>query len=146
MRISEKAKPTFGMYTKALVVYNRKVLIIKRSSYAWRGIGEWDILGGGLDFGETILECLHREAMEETGLSIYVDRLLYAITPVLPTKESDGAVGLVYICHTDSDTVILSHEHTEYLWVTKAMLMELLSKPTLDDYINNGVFEALDID
>ena len=146
MQTNEKTKPTVGMYTKALIVHNRRVLIIKRSSYAWRGEGEWDIPGGGLDFGEAILDCLHRETMEETGLTIYVDRLLYAITPILPTKTNDGAVGLIYICRTDSDTVTLSHEHTEYLWATKAQLMELLSKPALDDYSNNGVFEALNID
>ena len=101
---------------------------------------------GGLDFDETILDGLHREIMEETGLIVYVDRLLYAVTAIMPTKSNDGAVGLVYICHTDSDTVTLSHEHTEYLWATKIQLMELLSKPVLDDYSNNGVFEALDID
>jgi len=144
--MTEKTKPTFGMYTKALIIHNRKMLIIKRSNYANSGIGEWDIPGGGLDFDETILDGLHREIMEETGLIVYVDRLLYAVTAIMPTKSNDGAVGLVYICHTDSDTVTLSHEHTEYLWATKIQLMELLSKPVLDDYSNNGVFEALDID
>jgi len=146
MRTNKKQKPTFGMYTKALIVHHRKILIIKRSNYACRGEGEWDIPGGGLDFGETILDCLHRETMEETGLTIYVNRLLYAVTPILPTKTNYGAVGFVYICRTDFDEVTLSHEHTEYLWATKTKLMELISKSALDDYLNNGVFEALDID
>ncbi|MCL2404574.1 MAG: NUDIX domain-containing protein [Defluviitaleaceae bacterium] len=145
--MTDKRKPTLGMYTKAFIIHRRRLLIIKRSNYTSRGKGEWDIPGGGLDFDETILECLHREIMEETGLSVYANRLLYAIMPIIPTRTNDGAVGLMYICHTDSDVVILSHEHTEYLWATKAQLMGgLLSRPVLDDYINNGVFEALDID
>ena len=144
--MNERANPVVGIYTKALIIHKRRVLTIKRSNYANRGKGEWDIPGGGLDFDETILDCLHREIMEETGLSVNVDRLLFAITAVIPTKANKGAVGLVYICHADFDAVTLSHEHTEHLWATKAQFMELLSKPTLDDYINNGVFEALDID
>ena len=142
----ERTKPTVGMYTKSLIIYNRRVLIIKRSNYVNRGNDEWDIPGGGLDFGETILDCLHREIMEETGLTVYVDRLLYAITAIVPTRTNDGAVGLVYICHSDTDAVVLSHEHTEYLWVTKNQLMELISEPAMHDYAKNGIFEALDID
>ena len=144
--MSERTRPTIGMYTKALIIHRRRILLIKRSDYKNRGKSEWDIPGGGLDFDETILDCLHREIMEETGLTVYVDRLLFAIMATVPTKTNDGRVGLVYICHTDSDGVTLSREHTEYLWVTKTQLMEMLSKPTLDDYIKNGVFEALDID
>jgi len=140
------AKPTIGIYTKALIIHNRRVLIIKRSDYKDRGKGEWDIPGGGLAFDEAILDCLHREIMEETGLTVYVDRLLFAVTAVIPTRTNDGVVGLVYICYANSDEVTLSHEHTEYLWATKAQLIGLLSRPTLDDYTNNGVFEALDID
>ena len=143
---TDEKKPIFGMYAKALIVHNRRVLIIKRSNYAYRGKGEWDIPGGGLDFNETILDCLHREIMEETGLTAYVDRLLYAVTAIIPTRANDGAVGLIYICRADSDAVMLSHEHTEHLWVAKSQLIKRLSKNALDDYSNNGVFEALDID
>ncbi|MCL2204522.1 MAG: NUDIX domain-containing protein [Defluviitaleaceae bacterium] len=144
--MKENLTPLFGMYTKAFITYNRKVLIIKRSDYANRGKGEWDIPGGGLGFNETVLDCLHREIMEETGLTAYVDRLLYAVTAIIPGQANNGAVGLVYICRTDSDAVILSHEHTDYLWATKIQLMKLMSKSALDDYSNNGVFNALDID
>ena len=130
--MSELTYPTLGLYTKALITHNRRVLIIKRSGYANRGKGEWDIPGGGLDFDEIISDCLHREVMEETGLTITVDRLLYAATPIVPAKTKVGAVGLIYICHTDSDAVTLSHEHTEYLWATKAQLAESLTDPTLN--------------
>jgi 8-oxo-dGTP pyrophosphatase MutT (NUDIX family) len=32
--------------------------------------GNWDFLGGGLDFGESAKDCLIREIMEESGLKV----------------------------------------------------------------------------
>ena len=133
-----------GVFVKSLTVYNRRVLIIKRSNYTNRGKGEWDIPGGGIQFGEGLLDCLRREIMEETGLTVRVDRLLYAITALVsPTNQ---IVGLTYLSHADYDCVTLSHEHTDYLWATKQQLRELLSKPTLRDYENNSVFDLPDFD
>ena len=128
---------------KSLIVFNRRVLIIKRSDYCI-GEGEWDIPGGGIRFGESLLDCLHREIKEETGLTVRIDRLLYAITALVnPVRQ---IVGLTYLSYADSDTVILSHEHTDYLWATKKQLRELISKPTLYDYESNSVFDILNID
>ena len=132
------------VFVKSLIVCNRKVLIIRRSNYSSLGKGEWDIPGGGVQFGEDLIDALHREVREETGLTVRVDRLLYAITAV--TDPDKQVVGLVYICFADTDAVTLSHEHTEYLWATKQQLRERLSKSTLNDYDNNSVFDVLEIE
>ena len=52
---------------KALCVLDGKVLLGRESSQA---SGKWEMLGGGLDFGENIQEGLRREIEEETGLKI----------------------------------------------------------------------------
>ena len=36
----------------------------------------WGLPGGAIEFGESILEAWHREVMEETGLTIEVERLI----------------------------------------------------------------------
>lgn len=54
-----------------------KILLIKH-----KNIGEygylWSPPGGGLKFGETLLECLQREFLEETNLRIRVKKFLFA--------------------------------------------------------------------
>ena len=134
----------FGIFVKSFIVYKRRALIIQRSNYSGRGDGEWDIPGGGLQFGESPLECLLREVKEEVGLTVCVDRMLYAMSFVSsPTRQN---IGLFYLSYTDSDNVILSHEHSHFLWATKKQIAELVSKTVLEDYDRNSVFEILDID
>jgi len=135
--------PEIWVAAKSFITFKRRVLIIKRSDYSL-GSGEWDIPGGGIRFGETLPECLNREIHEETGLTVTIDKLLYAITAqVSPTRQ---IVGLTYLSHAETNKVTLSHEHTQFLWATKNQLKEHITPKTLEDYTKNNVFEILNID
>lgn len=59
----------------AIVIKNDKLLIIKN-----RLEKLFDIIGGGVELGETIEEALHREALEESGAHIKVGTLVNAVT------------------------------------------------------------------
>lgn len=48
-----------------------RLLLVRR-----RDDGSWCCPGGHIDFGETLLEALHREVEEEAGVRIEVDRLV----------------------------------------------------------------------
>jgi len=133
----------FGIFTKAFVIYNRRVLMIKRSANASIGAGEWDLPGGGLDFGEAPLDGIHREIKEETGLTSHVDRLLFATSFVNGERHN---IGLVYMCNAGSDEVTLSDEHTEYMWATRQQLEENLHGAMLADCKVNFAFDFLNMD
>lgn len=133
----------FIVTQKSLIIFNRKLLLIQRSS-KYKDEGEWEFVGGCLEFGENLLAGLMREIKEEVGLAVRVDKLLYAGT-MLWNPQVQG-VYLTYLSYADTDKVTLSNEHKDFLWATRTQLMDLLNKAMLDDLISNSVLEMLDID
>jgi 8-oxo-dGTP diphosphatase len=105
--------------------------------------GKWDMAGGRINPGATLLENLARELMEETGLIMNSGPLLVAAQDILKWEDRH-VVRLTYIGSTDSrsDKVRLSEEHTEYKWFT---LEEMRDLETLDSYcrilLDAGVFD-----
>ena len=128
---------------KAIILYSRKALIIQRSYTEPTGSGTWEFAGGKLEFGEDLEAGLKREIMEEVGLEVKVERLLYAST--FQSKENRQTVILSYLCHSFSDQVVLSEEHDSYQWADKKTMRRYLAKGILHDIENNNIFEQLDI-
>ena len=73
-----------------VLIEGGKALLIKRGSEPL--LGQWSIPGGTLELGETILEGVARELLEETGMVVRVLDLIEVferINPYLP-PESRG--------------------------------------------------------
>ena len=60
----------------AVVVHEKKVLLVKRSKAPSKGL--WAIPGGKIRAGETIQSAAEREILEETGLTINAGAPIYA--------------------------------------------------------------------
>lgn len=138
----------FIVAVKSLIIFNKKVLLMQKSGKVWKhNKNKWEFVGGCLEFGESLSEGLAREIYEETGLTVSVDRLLCASThvPKSPAQQKQF-VFLYYLSHTDTDKVILSDEHKDFLWADRKQVIELLDKPILDDLISNTILEVLDIE
>lgn len=129
--------------TKALVIHNRKVLLLQRSNYCGIGENDWEFPGGGLKFGEDLLSGLTREIKEEACINVCVKKLLYAISRMISPQKQ--VIGLTYLCSAEEDEVVLSNEHKAFLWATKAELTEKLNKPMLNDLMAYSVFDTIDI-
>jgi 8-oxo-dGTP diphosphatase len=60
--------------------------------------GCWSIVGGKVDFLETLEQCASREALEEVGVRITIDRLLCVTDHCLPQEEQHW-VAPAYLGH-----------------------------------------------
>jgi 8-oxo-dGTP diphosphatase len=67
-------KETIAIGVGAVVFRGDDVLVIKRGKPPFEG--HWSIPGGGLDYGESLRDAVHREVREETGLEIEIISLL----------------------------------------------------------------------
>ena len=65
---------------KGVLIRDNRILIIKRSHTDSFGAGTWEVVGGNLNFGESLEEALKREFLEEVGLRITVKSLLFSTT------------------------------------------------------------------
>jgi 8-oxo-dGTP diphosphatase len=62
-----------------------RIVLVKRGSEPGRN--RWSVPGGLVELGETILETTIREAKEETGLDIKVQRLVDVVDNIEPDEE-----------------------------------------------------------
>ena len=59
-----------------ILIENGEILLVEQKVTESQDRG-WSLPGGGLEFGESIEDCLIREILEETGLEVAVQELLY---------------------------------------------------------------------
>ena len=112
----------------AYVVQNDKILLQRRSDN-----GNWNLPGGGVELGESLTIALHREVLEETGLTVGITRYIGVYSDPLETTLAypDGRV-LHYIAHTlecrvTGGALRMNHESLELGWFDPRDLPEPFS-------------------
>ena len=96
---------------KALVISDDKFLAVRKKSIA---SDKFELPGGKMEFGETAEETVVREVLEETGLKIRPVKLLDTWNYVAETFQ---VTGIIYLCVTDDNHIVLSDEHECYEWL-----------------------------
>ncbi|TQM82895.1 ADP-ribose pyrophosphatase YjhB (NUDIX family) [Saccharothrix saharensis] len=94
-----------------------RVLVIRR-----RDNDRWEPPGGVLEMAETFEEGVRREVLEETGMSVQVQRL----TGVYKNMQR-GIVALVYRCTPLNEPASASAEAVEVRWMTLDEVREAMS-------------------
>ncbi|EKE06515.1 MAG: NUDIX hydrolase [uncultured bacterium] len=106
--------------TKAFIVHEGKILIIKESSKYKDGanVGKFDIVGGRVEPGQRFDESLIREIKEETGLDVKIGRPFY-VGEWRPEVRGEKwqIVATFFECFAENNEVCLSEDHEEYLWI-----------------------------
>ncbi|MES1256131.1 MAG: NUDIX domain-containing protein [Acidobacteriota bacterium] len=79
-------RPILGV--GAVVIDAGRVLLVERAHEPLKG--EWSLPGGAVDVGETVLDAVHREVREETGLEVAVGPLVEVVNRI--THDAEGRV------------------------------------------------------
>lgn len=74
-----------------------RIFLTLRGPAAKNERGRWEVPGGSVEFGETLVQALQREMMEEYGVEIAVHRLLGVFDHIL-SDEGQHWVSPTYIC------------------------------------------------
>ena len=108
---------------------DKKYLVVCRSVDKYPEVGaKWDIVGGRINPGFSLLENLKREVMEEAGLEIIGETKLIDAQDIFKTDKH--IVRLTYLGFADG-VVNLSDEHSEYKWLN---LEEISKLEPMDKY------------
>jgi mutator protein MutT len=100
-----------------LVRYANKVLIIKRPDDEESYPRIWELPGGKVEFGETLIEAVRREVMEETGLKISEPNLCgYFQYQVEKESHTRYTVQINFKADTESKDVKLT-EHEDFRFI-----------------------------
>lgn len=123
---------------KGIILHEGKVLIVKRAADDEIGGGTWECVGGKIEFGEDLESALQREIEEEVGLHVSVEKIVYATT--FKTNPTRQVVILTYLCKSEQKNIVLSKEHSEFLWSRKDQLKLLLAPEIISDFERNNIF------
>lgn len=102
--MSEHRKRRVRITARAILVHDGHVLMLKGHD---SGGGPWYVLpGGGVEHGEPVHDAVAREMIEETGIKVVPERLLY-IREFIPERHPGRAptmpvtnhvVALIFLC------------------------------------------------
>ncbi len=94
--------------------------------------GTWEFPGGGVEFGETAMQAIERETLEEFGMTVTAKESLGYIDFLLP-EVGQHWVGLHFLCElTSGEGTICEPDKCEKIgWFSAEELLTLdLSTPT----------------
>jgi 8-oxo-dGTP pyrophosphatase MutT (NUDIX family) len=78
-----------------VIVRERSVLLLKRSRHKDFAPGEWDLVSGRVESGESVPEALRREIGEECGLEV---EILEPIETWRMQRNEHELIGVIYRC------------------------------------------------
>lgn len=113
----------FQVGVKALIENQNRILLVHDIRSTHRE-AHWDIPGGRIQEGQTIMEALARELQEEIGVSSTIHQEFFTAIisnfEILFEGKKLGLLLLVYKVQIPANTTImLSQEHDKYEWVDK---------------------------
>jgi len=112
-----------GMSVDAIIIKDKKILLIKRGSELYKGY--WGTPGGYVGWDETIEDALKREVKEETGLTVTTMKFMFCNSD--PSRHPKQVVNFVYYVSEYEGNVAPSDDALECEWFQIDSLPERLA-------------------
>jgi ADP-ribose pyrophosphatase YjhB (NUDIX family) len=106
--LSRVIRPLFQVFAAAVILDEEKNILLVKSTY--NRFHPWGLPGGSLEYGEHPEDAVTREVLEETGLTIGIEKLLL-IKSWMPDR-----VGMFYLCRITGGTFSPSDEVSEFAY------------------------------
>lgn len=109
---------------KAVIVNDKGQVLVLREANTYKDgtkIGKYGLPGGRLNAGESYEAGLVREAKEETGLDVTLQKPLYVgeWRPVIRDVPHQ-IVAIFSLCEAAGSEVYLSEEHDDFQWIDES--------------------------
>jgi 8-oxo-dGTP pyrophosphatase MutT (NUDIX family) len=108
--------------TKSIIFNSGKILILVKKN------GQLDLPGGKVRHNEFFSDCIVREVLEETGLSVK-DLKPAAEWSFFRKDRGYNIIGVTYLCNCISKNVHLSNEHKSYFWTDAEDILRFQFQP-----------------
>jgi 8-oxo-dGTP diphosphatase len=123
----------------AVILHTDRVLLVRRGKSP--SFGKWTLPGGLVELGETTVEAIAREIMEECGIKIRVVDVAGVITRVV--KDDDDRIRyhyvlVDYLAYPDSMDVVAGSDAAEAQWFEIEQVGDLDTTQGLVDMIRRA--------
>lgn len=111
---------------KAIILNDKNEFIVLQRRIDGKA-GDWDLPGGLVEPNEQPAKALLREIKEELGVKVKI------ITPsstwsFFRASDKKTVTAQNYICQFKGGKIKLSHEHTDYIWITPTQISNFAVK------------------
>lgn len=132
------AHPVVGV--GAVVVRGGKALVIKRGHEPRKG--EWSLPGGIVELGESLIEAVTREVMEETGLRVEAGPIVETFDRV--HRDADGRIRyhfviVDFLCAAPEGDPVAGSDAEAVAWATSDEIDQYGINPHAADVIRKGL-------
>ena len=130
-----KTAPSQKITATAFIFHQNKVVLVKRAPHLDFFPDTYELPGGHIEYGEQVAEGLQREIGEECRIDVFVGEPFYVYTYCRnDIKAHVVEIGYFVTPKDIKDKIILSTEHTEFLWVEEKQLKYYLEKNNIEGY------------
>jgi len=106
------AQPIIGV--GAVVIAQNRIVLVKRAHDPLKG--QWNLPGGAVELGETLIEACGREVLEETGLEVRVGSVIEVFDRIMRDERGHVEYHFVlvdYLCRVAGGTLRAGSDASE---------------------------------